>query len=118
MITKKEALQECIRIWDRLYRTGSDDKCTVPGILDNTRESIYFNNCPCCEYAYDHNNYIIICDKCPLYHFWLSFESIYFIPAAVCEHYNTPYKKYAKQIRDASIKALKKLYKEDNKHGQ
>ena len=47
-ITKRFALEECIRIWSELAKTGSNDKSSVKGV------NKYESRCPCCEYSKQH----------------------------------------------------------------
>jgi len=44
-LTKRKALQECIRIWSALARTGSGKKRDVMGA------DLYVNECPCCSFV-------------------------------------------------------------------
>jgi hypothetical protein len=118
-LTYKNAIQECIRVWDWLYRNPAQMKYNVPFI------TIYESHCPCCQYVRDTQTQVMLnCRKCPLVDVWNAKST----HTQYCTQINSPYhkwnvafnsidrKKYAKIIRDGAISVLKEYYKTEERN--
>ena len=102
-LTKRKALQECIRIWSVLAATGDGDKRSVKNA------DKYESACPCCHYSKVNDD--LYCDE----------DCIIKWPGSWCLSAGSPFakwedavtratcKKYAQQIVKLAEEALAKL---------
>ena len=109
-ITKRKALEDCVKIWSELAKTGAIYK------PEWAIEKYSVNGCPCCRYADDH---LSLCSECLLIGLW---------PDTCCSpgspYYSWDYtkgedeanrKKYAKIIANYAKKMLKEMGKKKKK---
>lgn len=104
-LTKKKALEETVRIWKELARTGAEDKASVKGT------DKYNNGCPCCEYDTQSNSGQI-CAKCPITN-WSGYVGK---DGAPCTNIDSPYAKWCTHIRDDRRRFARQIVRLAQKH--
>lgn len=99
-ITRREALEIHVELWDWLAETGCEDKLLWPGwgTYGDMR-----NSCPCCEYSQGN------CKICPMKDFWetcLLIESDFYLWNKADSKEER--KKYARRIAEGARTELAK----------
>lgn len=106
-LTKKQALEDCIVLWQHLADNPADTKINAVEIVLPGKH--YISNCPCCEYSLRHNGLRPCATRCIIS--W---------PGGHCQTYASPYHswctvpyakstKYALEIVKLAKEALAKL---------
>ena len=69
-LTKEKALKICKKLWEKMRDRKCNSVTQKQEIMEEMGYPNFQENCPCCEYQTQHNQWKIYCPECLLHNLW------------------------------------------------